>query len=498
MHLDPGFRRAVIAELVDEARRFVAPSYGYDVVPVLGHAVLARRRHRLRSLALSAGVIPLACAAITSGLLAGALLLLSLWWAWVVVFVDELVRRHTLISRLKRDPFTGQVPEHPLVLRRAQRIAQDQAEPVRYYSGFVPFVGAGTLMRNWSFSTILRSTDGGPTPRIKADDLIAAIATRLQNTLRDQAPLAERIRTLEISEQWYSTALRASRPAAASGGPAPGPNSEYDAPRKYLFLTIGSWDYELVTSIFVGFDVKGFTLHTELHSYQLLPIKGSFHEVDRLPVEFSASHLLDIALRSPFDAVLALGRRGTAALKPLLHRDDSSARTNLAAGGGLTGLLAAVLQLANVPLSLPASAALSVVTVGLAGIAAKWAKAAREREQLDPPHQATTIGGENGKITDWGARASIRDFAASERTHHFFQDADQDKYTKLIERRVMDTIISLLDDEYHVDVSEYRARQATILNFGIMQTGSGQIHNTGTLAAGVANAASTTSEKPTT
>ena len=53
-YLDPVFRRRVIEELVEHEERPVPPSLGIDVVPVLSHALRARRHDVLTALLLLA------------------------------------------------------------------------------------------------------------------------------------------------------------------------------------------------------------------------------------------------------------------------------------------------------------------------------------------------------------------------------------------------------------------------------------------------------------
>ncbi|MEV5754879.1 hypothetical protein AB0L00_44350 [Actinoallomurus sp. NPDC052308] len=60
---------------------------------------------------------------------------------------------------------------------------------------------------------------------------------------------------------------------------------------------------------------------------------------------------------------------------------------------------------------------------------------------------------------------------------------DVKKYGDIVQKRVSELVIDFLE-ERNLDTGEYRARQATILNQGIIQTGSGRIVNTGRLAVG--------------
>lgn len=56
-YLESRFRRRVIHELVDCDYRFVAPSYGYDAVTVLAHALAARRLGRQQTAGVIAGLV---------------------------------------------------------------------------------------------------------------------------------------------------------------------------------------------------------------------------------------------------------------------------------------------------------------------------------------------------------------------------------------------------------------------------------------------------------
>ncbi|WP_433180167.1 hypothetical protein [Actinoallomurus sp. CA-150999] len=62
-YLDEGFCRKVIGELVDPEHRAVVPSYGFDVGPVITHAVRARRLQLIRDLVIWAVLI--GCAVIS-------------------------------------------------------------------------------------------------------------------------------------------------------------------------------------------------------------------------------------------------------------------------------------------------------------------------------------------------------------------------------------------------------------------------------------------------
>jgi hypothetical protein len=120
-----------------------------------------------------------------------------------------------------------------------------------------------------------------------------------------------------------------------------------------------------------------------------------------------------------------------------------------------------------------------------------WRYYAERMEENAASTSRPTVGGSGSRVTDFGARAGIRDLAASEQPHHFFQAVDQDKYTKIIERRVTDFIIQFLKD-HGIDVTEFDNRRQTVFNYGIMITGGGQVTNSGAIAVGTSSSASLT------
>jgi hypothetical protein len=86
-------------------------------------------------------------------------------------------------------------------------------------------------------------------------------------------------------------------------------------------------------------------------------------------------------------------------------------------------------------------------------------------------------------VSDYGAKASVRELAAISGYRHFFQQVDANKYITIIERRLFEVILDFLEGK-NVDTKEFRARQATVLNYGIIHSGTGNVVNQGTQAFG--------------
>ncbi|MEU3828398.1 hypothetical protein AB0F36_24240 [Streptomyces sp. NPDC029080] len=451
-YLDPVYRAGVIRELLTHQYRVVAPSYGYDAVPVLAHALAARRLQRLRLAVLGAGV------AVTILLMAvGALngftaALAVLWLLWFTAFLRRVVTLQTLSRRLTAPAgggrrgrgFDGSYPDHPeLTPELVDKIKREQTSDgtVIRYGGYKPFVGAGKQVRRWSNAELMigapvgafddrpgaghtaAPTAPGQEPKRKevvpftVEELTAYVADRMTARLRAQARPAQRIEGLAVERSTFSTAVTTLRGVAE---PTPDQldghwDDVYDAGRDYLCIRVGSWNQELVTTAFVGFDLKGNTLHTEFYSYVLAPIERSFHLVDRLPATLDERVLLKVAWHT---------LRGT---------PHSALRSAAAKAAG-----------ARLLPELP------------------WS-----RNRIRVPQPADTsefgLGRYADALLNRGAVTSVREMATSTRFHVFFQETDTIKYTQIVERQLLNVLRDFLY-EHNVDLAEHEARQTNILN----------------------------------
>ncbi|MGW2423538.1 hypothetical protein ACWC0C_30525 [Streptomyces sp. NPDC001709] len=465
-YLDPVYRTTVIRELLTHRFRVVAPSYGYDAVPVLAHALAARRLHRIRLALLGAGLV-VTYFFMAVGVLNGfAALLLAAWLLWVTAFLRRVVTLQQLSTRLARRTgsegrrgrgFDGSYPAHPeLTDHLIAKINREQTSDSSQicYGGYKPFVGAGDQVRRWSTAELLvgaplgvfegRQAPGmpgmppasgavgtsgsahaaGQEPRRKeiipftVEDITDYISARMRSELRDQATRLARIEGLAVERSTFTTAVTTLR-GALTAIPAQSVDhwrDAYGSGRGYLCIRVGSWNQELVTTAFVGFDLKGSTLHTEFYSYVLGPIRGSFHLVDRLPATLDGRTLLKVGWHT-------LRATPEAALRSLVSR----------APAALSGLL-------------------------------PW-----RRNRIELPQAADSsefgLGRYADTVVNRGALTSIRELAASGAFHVFFQETDTIKYTQIVERQLLHIVREFLQ-EHNVDLAEHEARQTNILNYG--------------------------------
>ncbi|MEU5623063.1 hypothetical protein [Streptomyces tendae] len=493
-YLDPVYRKGVIRELLTHRYRVVAPSYGYDAAPVLAHALAAHnlRRNQLIALGTGAVVVALLMAADVLGGWTAALFVF--WLAWATMFLRRLAILQTLAEHLAppaddpaedRAGFDG---SHPITSRLTPelvgKINREQASDTVYYGGYKPFVGAGHSIKRWANAELLLGvpksragafgqgllnghvpaqhgpaddTDGtggaGRTERkpiipFTVEDITTRVCEEMLAELHDKPAPSDRVELLSVDRRRFTKAVRTaegSDPVAVLLD-TPDPDSpdhtaghwreDYDARREYLCVRIGAWKQELVTSVFIGFDIKGSTLHTEFYTYVLGPLPESFHLADRLPATIDGKLMLRIAwdvTRSAPGELLRL------IANPLRERLPSRFGTDT------------VRKLVGQP------ADTSEFRLGRYALTA----------------------------VDCGALTSVRELAPNHDFHHFFQESDTIKYIQIIERHLLQIVGDFLRD-HDVDTREHDANQTNILqqNFGANSTnnfgGNQSVGNTNT------------------
>jgi hypothetical protein len=485
-YLESGFRKGVIRELVRDQYRVVAPSYGYDSVTVLAHALAARSLRRKQLACVFLGEL-LTLFLIGQGVIgAFAGVLIMLWLPWAFAFLRRVATMQALITWLspRSQPTSGAADyEYDFPASRAldpnliEKIALEQSggqrEIVFARDRGRPFVGAGWERDEWTTAALLlpmktdptlraylRDEDDEEEPEVEhppvipftVDEISEYVAQRLESELRDDAPYGEQIENLVVERRRYSRAgalpikkrlfwqwrgVLVLPPASDNDVEAfrlIEDREQYNATREYLCVRVGAWDQEVVTSIFVGFDVRGNTLYSEFYPHVMPPVRASFHLVDRLPKRLRLGMLLRMAI--------------------------------------------------DIPLSLPRQAYLAMVAAY---------RASRERLRRFFRTTIELVGLVDGSdfrlgryatdLVDTGAKASLRELAASSVYHHFFQTADRDKYVKVVQRRLLEVVRDFLI-EHNIDVFDHDARGTTILDKSTRNYGDATIYGDGVINQG--------------
>jgi hypothetical protein len=448
VYLDDDYRANVLRVLTKDTVRYAAPAYGYDSARVVAHAQAYRERRIVVRILIAGLALITILMATVGGEALFVTFLCAVWLSWVAVFFERLFVHNVLTRHLRKPTPAGAgstpVPLPPNSNLSASRPApkQDASAHLVYYSGYKPFVGAGEATTLWAFPILLvprqdpsltellspsspsspadasPDEDPVPVPEVTVAELLSYVERRLAGVLRTELQDAHRIDQLEITRRWYRTAVAEARPVSPDRVDLPKlaarqGQEEYGSPREYLCVHIGSWKQELVTSAFLGFDIKGQTLHTEFHAAQLKPIKPAFHQVDFYPREIGAGRVLRIAAESAVHMVAAVF---------LLPMGIISALPGRKTGGS----------------------------------------------GLEPGEEEND---QSGGFKDYGARESIRELAAHTKYHHYFQEIDSKKYISIVERWVDQITLEYLDRK-GVDLAEFRSKRAvTLVNTGYLQTG---------------------------
>ncbi|MEV6637746.1 hypothetical protein AB0M54_44150 [Actinoplanes sp. NPDC051470] len=475
--VDASFADRVLAEVRDDELRAAAPSVRFDPAVVVEFCLATRRRRVRRDiwLALAGGIAfalspmwTLIAGAImaTSGMvvtrrkvrpsalqalaslttMAAITLMITLnlsfgsetsWLtgsppiallagvvAHVILLISLLATRRTVVTRLRRGTF-----------RPAE--SQDQINNVSVYGGYAPFIGYGTAVTGWSFALPLlpipdsaEAANRDATISIDVIDLIDCVRKRLSaigttSSVPGRPATDDLLPDLVLQDRVFVSGdqLTDDRRFLPDRGAAPRQHltdAEIEAiarrpegaARHYLCALVPSWGGEVAASTFLHFSTDGRLLYLECARSVLEPVRRRYHEVDRLPEQLSFGALLELADRAAQQLLL------TALGAPFRLIGDMARR--LGAGRRRTRLL----------------------------------REARE----DAGH-------------NYGALLSPRELAVDPMDYHnYFQLLDTAKHLKIVERHVLASILGFLD-ERGVDTAEFRTRQTTILNQGIIQSG---------------------------
>jgi hypothetical protein len=522
-YLDDAYRNEIMRKILAQRRRWAAPSYGYDLVAVLRHARRAWWLSTGSALIITGGTAAAALAVPAPTLL--CLTALAVWW---LVQLRLRVTGDFWRSLIKRNPpefyqqltyrrrqanagilimlvlaFVGygvaisRVPDSevdPRVLAdlktagllllalaavavataiiravmvaglshmspqrlpsmRLAHLDAEQHHTVTVYSGPIPFVGSGHPLSTWSFAQRLirppkrdlasELTGGGTAPGadqvdpshaaheprlrerhrefdrlpFRAADLIRHLEQRLR-ALRDEPDPELRLPGLKVRHRVFVPGTESEWiPEYNDGKVVARAIANPGLPlRHYLACEISSWGGEIYTTVHMHVSLQGRSLFLEFSTHVLPPTKAEYHVFDE---------------------------------------------------DGTVGVKFAVRSVAGALWRLPASFGAAVAgIVGGLRYAGSMLVGASSRERAR----------ERG--LDVGAEVSARELGSDMTTHDWFQYRDVMKHWKIIERRMLSTVLDFLEDR-GVDVTEYRQRAIAVLNRGVINVGSGSVQVSG-------------------
>ena len=186
---------------------------------------------------------------------------------------------------------------------------------------------------------------------------------------------------------------------------------------------IGATDQEIIVSAFVYAAVEGHMFYLQFVPASLAPILDVYRAIDRLPKVTSSKFLAKVALDT-----------ASSAFRDLLHA----------------------------PL----------------GVLETWRQARQERRSF----AEELTHADDYVHADVGANISVRELGARALPRTYIQRLDTNKYTQIIERLVIETVLDFLIAK-GVDTAAYRATAQAIYNSGVIVAGS----NSGNINTGSGN-----------
>lgn len=418
-HLDRAFTRDVLRLVLRQPRRAVGPANGIDTALVIRHCIAANRRRILRDCGLALVLAAMVWAWVTQrpgGVLAGLVA------AWGLVFLEQaVIRFEVLAARLRPHGWSPYLPTSVRLRARLDEIVAAQSDNVTVFDAYDPFVGTGVKVGAWSFVVDLArgKEELGARRRPEPVDL---------GELRDrvtEAVLATGIDGLAVEDVLHAAEEAVAglplRPTNRLGRPSGFldaavvrqlRNAPTDGRRHFQRIQVTAWDGELVVTIFLRFlDIRG-RLYAEATYKLLSPVSHGWRVVDRIEPAPMPLEILRMIV---------------------------------------TSTIAALPALLFAPLRLLGEAWQAWVSQPLR----QWEEGVAIRD---------------GGLPRCGTLTTVRQRGASTQYWRYFQHLDEERYVKLLERSILDTVTAVLD-EHGVDTSELVERQTTILNQGVMMTG---------------------------
>jgi hypothetical protein len=414
------FRRMVLQYLEDPSRA-VAPEIGLDLRLVAQVCKFLQDRDRRFDWWFSACILVGIVGAVIDSTLGLIAFIISAGGVWITKVWPQHFTFPLAFGKPIFDPdrvakqFNAQLESEHL----ASIPPADQNLIV--YSGFSPFVGAGSNLGGWSF--VVNVTKGKEDTGSELGAIPFATSALYERIEQSLDSLGLNGLTHQTMFYAHGSDIRNDRQLLpnAYGRPVssldPNQVQKYSLEndrhvRQYKWIRVTDWGNELTTSYFLRCTQRGNSLFVEINRCLLTPLAQAYRGVDAKAEE------------------------------------DWKVGVSICTGSVIVGPLRAL-----------------VAPLMLLGHLRDWWNDLLDRKNKE--HQELI---DDHPLYNYGVAQSFRESMRSDLFLHYFQKLDGDFYSKVLEREILAAILAFLD-EHNIDTSELKERQSTILNSGIIVHG---------------------------
>lgn len=421
-HLDEGFREKIINDFIDEEYKSLSPSYGIDIVPIIKHCIASNRIHLFRNILLSL-VFLFILLSIKSGDFSLIFILLTL--SWIIVFI-KLLSSHLLINGLALIPnktlaVLNKRHNFSYIKEKLKQAKNAQDSNIIIYDRFLPFIGFGSKLDSWSFTLDTSKGKNEANNVISPSsfeliELYSLLTARIDELDIKTLTIKDRLfvdgQKIDCMENLNLLVNQFNRPICNIDDDIVKSyiNNINNYIRYYKCFHISLFDGDIVSSIFLRFTQIKQNLYIEFNIYLLPPLDEEYYKIVDSAKEISRyKKVFEIALKTTIRFLFLL------VFSPFI-------------------ILAKIFSL------LPKD------------------KNKKTKELI------------RKKLFNYGATTSMREYFSSLKYLKYSQILDQDMYSKVIQRRTLDTITEFLDSK-GIDTSDLKDRKNTIYNNGIIVSG---------------------------
>ena len=425
--VDIRYAESVVARVINEPFRSLAPTFGVDVSVVAKWALKALRTRALRDQVLAAIFVLIILVSVLSFLWPQILIMLPivLFIAWQAVSLEHLEIIHILTQKMLRDRFdpSGAPPAHrERDGTRLEEVERRRDGNLVVFGGHSAFIGSGKrLYYQRILLDVSRGQEDEDGTRVKPEEFTSHDLHRaIAQAFGYETGLAKSLANIKVYERLFVNGLHIQGNNQLLPNPLRPPPTSVDEnlltaatlhptpeARAYVCVEMPGWQGQLVVTLFIRAVHTGDSLYIDWTFQVLPPLKDEFLQIDRL---YETSRYYQVS------SSLLFGLRKT--VPALLSSPFAVAR------------------------------------------AWRQPRMARRRQA----HQAHAIN--KGYVFDYGAQRSIREDACGTRRRHYFLARDEHMYV-LLAQQTLTRAVGIFLEDHNVDLGQFDEQVKVIFDNSI-------------------------------